>query len=78
MKGIIPQGKPWTQNRFGGSIPLKTAKLFKGQGYGFLRPRMKPFGFILRVCNANSCNNLWLFTHIGNGTIKLVPLLSFV
>jgi hypothetical protein len=40
MKGIIPQGKPWTQNRFGGSIPLKTAKLFKGQEYGFLRPRL--------------------------------------
>ena len=32
MKGIIPQGKPWTQNRFGGSIPPQ------GTGYGFLRP----------------------------------------
>jgi len=37
MKGIIPQGLPWTQNRFSGSIPLKTAKLFKGQGYVSLR-----------------------------------------
>jgi hypothetical protein len=34
MKGIIPQGKPWTQNRFGGSIP------HQGTGYGFLRPRL--------------------------------------
>ena len=40
MKGIIPQGKPWTQNRFCGSIPPKTAKQFQGQGYGFLRPRL--------------------------------------
>ncbi len=54
MKGIIPQGKPWNQNRFGGSIPLKTAKLFKGQGYGFLRPLTNPFGFVFGVCIANS------------------------
>ena len=31
MKGIIPQGKPWTQNRFGGSIPPQ------GTGYFTLR-----------------------------------------
>jgi hypothetical protein len=34
MKGIIPQCKPWTQNRFGGSIPPQ------GAGYGSLRPRL--------------------------------------
>ena len=34
MKGIIPQGKPWTQNRFGGSFPPQ------GTGYGFLRTRL--------------------------------------
>ena len=37
MKGIIPLGKPWTQNRFGGSIPPKTAKQVQGQGYVSLR-----------------------------------------
>jgi len=34
MKGIIPQGKPWTQNRFGGSIPPQ------GAGYVSLRSRL--------------------------------------